>query len=34
MSEGDLKSKIKRMSHDQILEYIMRDPEILGKFKD
>ena len=34
MSEGDVMSKIKRMSHDKILEYIVRDPEILSKFKE
>ena len=33
MSEGDLTSMIKQMSREQILECILRDPEILGKFK-
>ena len=34
LSEGDLTTLIKRMSREQIVEYILRDPEILGKFKE
>ena len=34
MSEGDLTTRIKRMSREQIVEYILRDPEILEKFKE